>query len=536
MPETGGRPSRSGALGDRRPQFHSTEWTVAMPRAIRLPVLIDGFNLKHPAQSRRQRRQHQRRNEAARGRTSMSSITADGLSAPAVGPAGGEVGPLEQKHLQYANYRAVTDGTEISKTHWHIALANALGWGFDGMDGVIFALISPMVIKEFSLTVPQYRSGLQIALFIGIAGLYFWPWLSDRLGRRTLLAVNIALFSLLMPVAALSPTFTIFVIARSALGFALNGEWSLGSMLVAETWPARLRGRVISATRATWCLGASLAGGITGLVAADFGWRVAVMVPGVIALLAIYVRATCPESPYWVRAQDRKRRISETLARGGNVSDEDSAWFGKARSVGIRQVFLPDVLPATLVALFVACCSTCIFGTVGGWMPLYLATEKHWSTTEYSLFYVFWGISGFFGLCVAGWLADRIGRRLAFVVMLIEGAIFMTLWVYSENHILLWVFGLAWSFGFLGFWGPSTTLTAEVFPTRIRGAANGVVWAIAYFVGFVLFPFVTVALQQHTGSFALSFLCIPVLMIAMAIGVTMMVPEHSGKELNEIIV
>ena len=172
--------------------------------------------------------------------------TADGLSAPAAGPAGGEIGPLEQKHLQYANYRAVADGTEVSKTHWHIALANALGWGFDGMDGVIFALISPMVIKEFSLTVPEYRSGLQIALFIGIAGLYFWPWLSDRLGRRTLLAVNIALFSLLMPVAALSPTFTIFVIARSALGFALNGEWSLGSMLVAETWPARLRGRVIS--------------------------------------------------------------------------------------------------------------------------------------------------------------------------------------------------------------------------------------------------------------------------------------------------
>lgn len=90
----------------------------------------------------------------------MSSITADGLAAPAGGLAGGEVGPLEQKHLQYPNYRAVTDGTEISKTHWHIATANALGWGFDGMDGVIFALISPLVIKEFSLTVPEYRSGL----------------------------------------------------------------------------------------------------------------------------------------------------------------------------------------------------------------------------------------------------------------------------------------------------------------------------------------------------------------------------------------
>src|SRR6202047_1874523 len=466
----------------------------------------------------------------------MSNVTADGLAAATAIPADDQIGPLEQRHLQFANYRAVTDGTKVSKVHWHIATANALGWGFDGMAGVIFALVSPMVIKEFSLTVPEYRSGLQIALLVGIAGLYFWPWLADRLRRRAPLVGIIALFSLLMPVVALSPTFAVFVVARSLVGFALNGEWSLGSMLVAETWPARLRGRVISVTRSTWCLGASLAGGITGLVAADFGWRTAVLVPGVIALLAIYVRATCPESPYWVRAQDRKQRIAKTLAAGGRVSDDDSAWFRKANSVGIRQLFLPDVLPATLVALFVACCSTCIFGTVGGWMPLYLATEKHWSTAEYSTFYVFWGISGFLGLCVAGWLADKIGRRLAFVVTLIEGAVFITLWVLTENHLLLWAFGLAWSFGFLGFWGPSTTLTAEVFPTRIRGAANGVVWAIAYFVGFVLFPFVTVALQQHTGSFALSFLCIPVFMIAMATGVWLSVPEPGGKELNAIIV
>ena len=69
-------------------------------------------------------------------------------------------------------------------------------------------------------------------------------------------------------------------------------------------------------------------------------------------------------------------------------------------------------------------------------------------------------------------------------------------------------------------------------------AARPMAWSgpSPIFVGFVLFPFVTIALQQHTGSFAPSFLCIPVLMIAMAIGVALMVPEHAGKELNEIIV
>jgi MFS family permease len=468
----------------------------------------------------------------------MSTATADeagGLShSPSYRPA--SVGPLELKHMRHANYRAVADDSRITPTHRHIAIANGLGWGFDGMDGVIFALISPLIIREFALTVPQYRTGLQISLFIGIAGLYVWPWLSDRYGRRTLLAVNIALFSLLMPAVALSPTFMVFVIARSIIGFALNGEWSLGSMLVAETWPARLRGRVISINRAAWCFGAALAGAITGIAAAAWGWRIAVMVPGVIALLAIYVRATCPESPYWVRTQDRKTRVRSALERGEPVGEEDRAWFLKADKIGIRQVFMRDTLPATLVALFVACCSTCIFGTVGAWMPLYLSTEKGWSTAEYSAFYVGWGIVGFFGLWLAGWLADRIGRRVAFIVLLLEGAVFLTAWIFTDSRLLLWIFGLAWSFGFLGFWGPSTVLTAEIFPTRVRGVANGVVWAIAYFVGFVLWPFVTVALQQATGSFKLAFLCIPVFMLLMALGVWLCVPEHAGKELNKISV
>ena len=55
-------------------------------------------------------------------------------------------------------------------------------------------------------------------------------------------------------------------------------------------------------------------------------------------------------------------------------------------------------------------------------------------------------------------------------------------------------------------------------------------------MGFVLWPFATVALQQATGSFKLAFLCIPVFMLMMAVGVWLCVPEHAGKELNKISV
>jgi MFS family permease len=72
----------------------------------------------------------------------------------------------------------------------------------------------------------------------------------------------------LMPVVALARSFAVFVVGRSVVNFALNGEWSLAYLLVAETWPGRLRGRVVSINRATWCFGVSLAGVISGIAAA----------------------------------------------------------------------------------------------------------------------------------------------------------------------------------------------------------------------------------------------------------------------------
>jgi MFS transporter, SHS family, lactate transporter len=85
-------------------------------------------------------------------------------------------------------------------------LANGLGWGFDGVASSMFLLVSPLIITEFALNVPTYRSGLQVALLVGITGPYFWPWLADRYGRRTLLALNIAVFSFMMPVVAPAPS------------------------------------------------------------------------------------------------------------------------------------------------------------------------------------------------------------------------------------------------------------------------------------------------------------------------------------------
>ncbi len=252
------------------------------------------------------------------------------------------VGPLEQQYRRSVNFRNASETERLTPTHWHIAVANGLGWMFDGMDGLIMALIAPMVIKEFGVDLPTWRTGVQISLLVGVAGMFVWPWLADRYGRR-------------------------------------------------RCW-----------------------------------------------------HSTSPCSRCRCRC-----------------------WPGP-----------PPSSPTSRCA----------------------AASTSRSTVS--------GV-GVTGLIASGWISDRIGRRAAFYTVLLQEAVFLTLWVFATNDLSLWVFGLLWSIGYLGFWGPAMTLTSEIFPTRIRGVANGFVWAVAWFVGFILWPFITIYLQQRTGSWQLSLPDLP---------------------------
>jgi MFS family permease len=244
----------------------------------------------------------------------------------------------------------------------------------------------------------------------------------------------------------------------------------------------------------------------------------------------------CPESPYWVRTQDRKHRINERRAAGFALDDDDRQWIAKTEKPGIRQLFYPDLLGNTVMATLVATLALVSYSTVGLWMPLFLSQQHHWSTPEYGSFYIWWALFGTSGFWVGGWMIDRFGRRIGFAVLLIEAAAFMTLWIFAESKIALWVLGMAWNWGFVGVWGPVTTYTAEMYPTRIRGVGNGFSWAVAFFIGAVLFPFVSVYLRETTGSFIAAFLLIPVILLTLAAIIWFYSPEHAGKDLDAISV
>jgi putative MFS transporter len=85
-------------------------------------------------------------------------------------------------------------------------------------------------------------------------------------------------------------------------------------------------------------------------------------------------------------------------------------------------------------------------------------------------------------------------------------------------------------------WGPVTTYTAEMYPTRIRGVGNGFSWSMTFLIGAVVWPSVSVWLRETTGSFVAAFLLVPVILVAMAAIIWFYSPEHPRKDLDQIAV
>jgi MFS family permease len=391
-----------------------------------------------------------------------------------------------------------------------------------------------LLLKDFGVSYSALATTFQIFGIAAVVGFIVWPWLADKYGRRTVLAINIAAFSLAMPIAGSAPNWITFVAVYAIIRFTLSGEWGVGAPLVAETWPAKYRGVVLGVIRAGYALGTAFAGLLTAYVAAGYGWRAVFYISGLVAVLAIYIRFLVPESPSWVRAQDRKDRISSALAAKRALSQEDIDWLKKISKPKLNQLFLPDTRRATILVTVV--CSGIFMSvvTIIQFMPLYLSETHGWSTQQFGIFFTWWGLVGIPATALSGYLSDLFGRRLVFAICLLAGAVAIAFWTTTTDTRLIWIVGMVCSFAYTSAYGPLGSFASELYPTRVRATGTGFSFATASLVAYVFYPTLLLQLRQLTGSFAICFFVSSAILAVLALIIWFLSPESAGKELNEI--
>jgi MFS family permease len=327
----------------------------------------------------------------------------------------------------------------------------------DAMDVMLYAFALSHIRAEFGLTAAEAGALASLTLLASAVGGIGFGVLADRYGRSRMLRVAILTYSTCTALTATATSPWTLALWRALVGLGLGGEWSAGSVLVAETWPAAHRGKAIGIMQSGWAVGYILAAILAALVLPTYGWRPLFVIGIAPALLVFWIRRHVPEPEVW-RAR--------TASAGSALS-------------GLSRALRPPFLRRVLVATSIATCLLFAYWGLFTWVPSFLAAPVSEGGAGLGVvrstgWVVPMQIGALAGYLSFGFLSDRFGRRPVFLWFVLSSALLVPLYgaAAREAAVLLLLSPLLGFFGH-GYFSVFGAMLAELFPTAMRGAAQG---------------------------------------------------------------
>ncbi|EJL92851.1 arabinose efflux permease family protein [Herbaspirillum sp. CF444] len=389
------------------------------------------------------------------------------------------------------------------------------GWGLDAMDTQMYALTIPTLIALWGMT--KGEAGILGTAVLIMAALGGWVAgiLSDRYGRVRILQVTIAWFSLFTFLSAFTDSFWQLLITRSLQGIGFGGEWAVGAVLISETINPQLRGRVVGALQAGWAIGYGIAVLLTTLLfnymEPDTAWRVLFAMGLLPALLVLWIRRNIEEAPVYARERAK----------------------AQVERVSIWEVFSGPSRATTFKAILLT------FGIYGGnyvmitWLPAYLKLVLNLSINNVGGYLAVNILGSFTGAFLNGWMADAFGRRKTFMIIACLQAIAVCIYTMAPiNLAVTLVLGFVLGTLQSGTAAGTGAYLAELFPTRIRGAAQGLCGNAGRAIGAVMPTLVGVIGAKTELGLAMG-ICAGIAYMVVVVA-ALMLPETRGRDLSKV--
>jgi MFS family permease len=407
-------------------------------------------------------------------------------------------------------------------------LAAAMGWALDAFDTMLYSLVLAMLMRDLGMSKTTAGSlGTLTLLASGIGGVFF-GFLADRIGRKHALMASILTYSLCSFASGLAKSIAMLAVARFVLGLGMGGEWNTGATLVAETWPTQLRAKAISIVQSSWALGFAAAALVAGPVSRFYGWRAVFFVGILPALITLWIQRSVPESEMWQEGEEARARLEEKsplLPKSGRSGAPSG--FG----VIFRRPYVKHTFALLLFNFFAMFAWWGLFT----WLPPYLSLPieqggRGFGVMGMTTLMVVLNLCGMFpGYASFGWVADRIGRRKAFLVYSLIAACLIPLYAAARSQGVLLVVGTLVAFFGTGIFSGSGIMGSEIFPTAVRARALGFTYNGARTMSS-LAPLVIGRVGQAKGLSWAFYLCAAGYVLAALM--TTQLPETKGKSLT----
>ena len=353
------------------------------------------------------------------------------------------------------------------------AVSGWLGTALEFMDFQLYSLGAALVFHEIFF--PEQSAAMALILAMGtygagyiarIVGAFIFGRMGDSIGRKKVLFITITMMGICTTLIGVLPTYAqigifapvLLVTLRIIQGLGAGAEISGAGTMLAEYAPKGKRGIISSLVAMGTNCGTLSATAIWAIMffalhreqLLAWGWRVPFLASVVVMIFAIWLRMNLKESPVFEKVNDAQTAQPDTSL--GAMVKSKSFWlatglrFGQAGNSGLIQTFLAGYLVQTL--LF----------------------DKAIPTDALMIS----SILGFISIPLLGWLSDKVGRRLPYIILNISAIILaypmLSIIVdksYAPGTIMLSIIVIH-NFAVLGLFALENITMAEMFGSRNR--------------------------------------------------------------------
>jgi MFS family permease len=438
----------------------------------------------------------------------LKDAASDSAPAASVGASAADHGIIE------TSIPARLDSLTWSGFHTRVILALGITWILDGLEVTLAGALAGALKASPTMQFSNFDVGLANSAYLAgaVLGALGFGWLTDRIGRKKLFFITLALYLAATAATALSWNVTTYALFRFLTGAGIGGEYTAINSTIQELVPARYRGWTDLVINGSFWIGAAI-GAVSAIVlldpavaAPDHGWRIAYLTGACLGLIVFVMRMWIPESPRWLMIHghpDQAHAIVDEIEKSviGHIQDPKTSGFTKIRlkmrdhtPLGeVARTLFTDYRQRSLVGLVLMVAQAFFYNAIFFTFALVLTDFYGIRSDQVGWYILPFAAGNFLGPLLLGRLFDTVGRRtmitltygVSGVLLAISGYLFSIGALSAQGQTVAWMI----IFFFASPAASAAYLTvSETFPLEVRALAIALFYAIGTGIGGVVGP------------------------------------------------
>jgi MFS family permease len=401
-----------------------------------------------------------------------------------------------------------------SRWHWLIVVSLGATWILDGLEVTLAGSLGGILTRRDTLGLTDTQVGASATFYLAgaVIGALLFGYGTDRLGRKKLFFITVAVYLIATGLTAFSWSFASYAFFRAITGAGIGGEYAAINSAIDELIPARVRGRVDLMINGSYWLGAALGSTATIVLLNPrwlpvwLGWRCAFGIGATLGLVIIFFRRWIPESPRWLMIHGRNAEaeqivgeVERTITTHPETLPTDEAPPTRIHTRThtpwreIWNAIVHEHRRRSLLSFVLMLTQAFFYNAIFFTYALVLMRFYAVSAKNVGGYLLPFALGNLLGPILLGHLFDTIGRKKMITATYGLAGILLavTAWLFHAGLLTAQTQTLAWTviFFIASAAASSAYLTvSEIFPLEIRALAIAIFYAIGTLVGGVGAP------------------------------------------------